>query len=361
MLVLALGASCATEAPAAQSAPPPPVHTATLRRESLIPTSTATAEILANRESDMRAETSGRVVATYVDGGDRVEAGEILIRLDVGRTASAVQAAQAALTQSDARLQQAERELARTERLVATGGLPEQRLDDARDAVGMATAARVAARAEAKLARRGLTEAVVRAPFDGTVVERAIEVGEWASPGSALLTLADTSRLKARVLLDPREALDVEVGSKADVLAFARPNERFAGRVVRVGEVIDPRTRRLPVEIEIDDPKGRLRPGLVGRFVVETGDPKFVLRVPLESIFERFDRQHVYVVEDGIARRRAVTLGPVRNRFAEITDGLADGDAVVVKGVARVVDGSEVLVVPVDDATASNTDSEETP
>ncbi len=360
-LAFALGAGCAAEAPAASEPPPPPVHAKTLEPEPMTPTSTSTAEVLANRQSDIRSETSGRVVAVYVEAGDRVDVGEVLLRLDVGRPASAVQAAQAAVAQSDARLHQAERERDRTERLVQTGGLPEQRLDDARDAVRMASAARDAARAEARLARRGLTEAVVRAPFEGTVVERAIEIGEWVAPGSPLLTLADTSLLKARVLLDPREALDVTVGSKVEVSVFARPGETFRGRVVRVGEVINPRTRRLPVEIEIDDPTTRLRPGLVARFTVETGDPKLVLRVPLEGVFERFGRQHVYVIEDGIAHRRTVSIGAVRGGFAEIEAGLNVGETVVTKGVARVVDASKVLVVPLEAATASSAEQAEEP
>jgi membrane fusion protein (multidrug efflux system) len=360
-LALGTGAACATEAPAASEPLPPPVHAKTLEPETMTPTSTSTAEILANRQSDMRSETSGRVVAVYVEAGDRVEAGHVLLRLDIGRTTSAVKAAQAAVAQSDARLHQAERERDRTTRLVETGGLPEQRLDDARDAVRMASAARDAARAEAKLARRGLTEAVVRAPFDGTVVERTIEIGEWVAPGSPLLTLADTSLLKAQVLLDPREALDVAVGSKVEASVFARPGESFTGRVVRVGDVINPRTRRLPVEVEIDDPENRLRPGLVARFTVETGDPKRILRMPLEGVFERFGRQHVYVIEDGIAQRRVVAIGSVRDGFAEITEGLNAGDTVVIKGVTRVIDASKVLVVPVESATASTAKQAEEP
>jgi membrane fusion protein (multidrug efflux system) len=250
-------------------------------------------------------------------------------------------------------LAQAEREQARTKKLVRTGGLPEQRLDDAEDSVRLASAARDAARAEARLARRGLTDAVVRAPFAGTVVERSVELGEYLAPGSPLLILADTSQLKARVLLDPREAIDVSVGSKALISVYARPGEVFDGEVVRVGEVIDPRTRRLPVEIDLDEGGGRLRPGLVARFSVETGKPKMVIRVPLEGVFERFGSQHVYVIENGIAERRAIVLGSVGAGFAEVTEGIEPGETVVTKGVNRVVDGSRVQVVPVDSANPS--------
>ena len=349
LLLAAAGIGCTGTAPAAVVAPPPPVHAAAIEPEAVTPISTATAEILANRQSNMRSETAGRVVEVLVEAGDRAEEGQVLLRLDVGRPASAAQAANAAVAQSQARLAQAEREQARTKKLVQTGGLPEQRLDDAEDAVRLASAARDAARAEARLARRGLTDAVVRAPFGGTIVERAVELGEYLAPGSPMLTLADTSLLKARVLLDPREAIDVSVGSKALISVYARPGEVFAGKVVRVGEVIDSRTRRLPVEIEIDDHDGRLRPGLVARFAVETGEPKMVTRVPLEGVFERFGSQHVYVIEDGIAQRRTVVLGLVGAGFAEVTEGVEPGETVVIKGVNRVVDGSKVQVVPAEE------------
>ena len=216
------------------------------------------------------------------------------------------------------------------------------------------SAARDAARAEARLARRGFTEAVVRAPFGGTIVERTVELGEYLAPGSPMLTLADTSLLKARVLLDPREAMDIAVGSKAVISVYARPGEVFGGRVVRVGEVIDPRTRRLPVEVELDDHGGRLRPGLVARFAVETGEPTMVMRVPLEGVFERFGSQQVYVIIDGMAERREVVLGLVGAGFAEVTQGIEPGETVVVKGVTRVVAGSKVQVVPDDAATGSS-------
>lgn len=352
LFALALG--CTGEAPAAVEAPPPPVHAVTIVPESLVPTSEATAEILANREAHLRSETAGRVVAVLVEPGQRIDDGEVMLRLDVGRPASAARAAEAALAQSQARLDQAERELARTRQLVRTGGLPERRLDDARDAVRLASAARDAARAQSKLARRGLTEAVVRAPFAGTVVERTVELGEYVTPGSPLLTLADTSRLKARVLLDPREALDVSVGRAAVVTVYARPDETFSAEVVRIGEVIDPSTRRLPVEVEIADPAGRLRPGLVARFSIDTGEPRITLRVPLQSVFERFGSQHVYVVEDGLAKRRPVVLGEVAEGHAEVVKGLQAGEVVVSKGVTRVVDGSKVRVVPDESATASS-------
>ncbi|NND27060.1 MAG: efflux RND transporter periplasmic adaptor subunit [Myxococcales bacterium] len=360
MLLLCL-AGCTGTAPAATEAPPPPVHAATIETERVVPTSVATAEILANRHSNIRSETAGRVVEVLVEAGERVEEGQVLLRLDVGRPASAAQAANAAVAQSNARLNQATRELERTRKLVRTGGLPEQRLDDAKDAVRLASASRDAARAEARLARRGLTDAVLRAPFSGTVVDRMVELGEYLAPGAPMLSLADTSILKARVLLDPREAIDVTVGAQATIFVYARPDEVFTAKVVRVAEVIDPRTRRLPVEMELDEHGGRLRPGLVAKFEVVTGEPKLEIRVPLDGVFERFGSQHVYVIEDGIARRRAVELGSVGAGFAQIVQGVELGETVVIKGVTRVVDGSKVQIVPLDSPSLSSTEQAKQP
>ena len=77
------------------------------------------------------------------------------------------------------------------------------------------------------------------------------------------------------------------------------------------------------------------------------------LRVPLEGVFERFGSQHVYVVVDGIAHRRAVKLGPIRGGLAEVIEGVEEGDLVVTGGVTRVVDRSKVLVVPPEEAAAA--------
>lgn len=354
LLWWAAALGCTAAAPGATEAPPPPVHVVQIEPETVTPISEATAEILANRQSNLRSETAGRVLQVSIEEGDRVEEGQVLLRLDVGRSASAAQAAEAAVAESEARLDQARREQARTNQLVQSGGLPERRLDDAEDAVRLTGAARDAARAQARLARRGVTDAVVRAPFSGTIVERSVELGEYVAPGSPLLTLADTHVLKARVLLDPREAIDVKVGAKAFVSVYARPGETFTGKVVHVGEVIDPRTRRLPVEIQLDDGGERLRPGLVAKFYVETGEARVVIRVPLEGVFERFGSQDVYVIEDGIAKRRAIVLGPVRGGFGEVMEGLQPGETVVSKGVTRVVDGSKVRVVPVESDTTSS-------
>lgn len=344
-LLVACGEATAEPAPP----PDPPVHVEVLETTSWTPTASGVATIEAAHSAQLRSEAPGRVIELRVAPGQRVEANEVIARLDVGRTAVALEAANAQVSQAEARLAQAQRQRELAERLVRTGGAAQRQLDDAADAVRLATAGLDAARAQTRVTRRGLTEAALRAPFAGTIAETFVEEGELASPGAPVALLVDTSGLEARVLLDPRLALDVPIGARVEVEASARPNETFDGEVLRVGEVVDARTRRLPVEVAIRDPENRLRPGLVARVTVETGAPREVLLVRGAAVFERYGQSHAFVVTDeDIAERRVIELGAAHQDRFEVMGGLEPGDRIVVGGLDRVVHERRVQVVDAD-------------
>jgi len=343
--LLACSVACEDEAIEEVELPPPPVHVERVVPAEWTPRAEGVAPLDAVRDATLRAETAGRVVRVEVERGERVEVGQVLLKLDVGRAATALRAATAQVEQTEARVAQAERQAELAARLAESGGIPQQELENAEDTLRLARAARDAARAQTGVTRRGLAEAVVRAPFDGVVVERLVEVGEFVAPGAPVLHLVDRSSLRARVLLDPRRALDVRPGAPVEVEVHARPEERFGGQVLRIGEVVDPRTRRLPVEVQIDDPEQRLRPGLVARFSVQTGDPAQALSVPTDALFERFGETQVFVIRDGRAARTAVTLGESRGDRVRVEGGLEEGDVIVVAGLDRVVHEREVNVV----------------
>lgn len=349
-MLLGLLVGCGSPTEAEAPPPPPPVHVDAVRAEQRTPVASGTSELLARRRATLSVEAPGRVVELAMERGQEVEQGDVLLRLDVGRTAVAAQAASATITQAEASLAQASRERALAERLLASGSASQRSLDQARDAQSLAEAALASARAQARVTRRGLTEAVLRAPFSGTIVERSVEMGEYVAPGAPAASLMDASTLRADVLLDPREALDVRPGATVQAHVFARPGETFAGEVLRVGEAVDRQTRRLPVEVELDDPDSRLRPGLVARFEVHTGEPASVLTIEADAAFERFEELLVYVIdEQDVAHRRAVTLGEVREGRAAVLDGLELGERIVVEGMDRVLDGQPVQVVERDE------------
>lgn len=223
--------------------------------------------------------------------------------------------------------------------------MPSQALENARDAERIARASLDSATAQSQVTRHGLSEATLAAPFDGAIVERMAELGEYVTPGAPIARLVQAAPLRARVPLSPRDALDVKPGARAQAELYARPDQVFTGVVLRVSEVVDPRTRKLPVEVQIDDSEGMLRPGLVARISVQTGEPRAALVVDENAVFERFRQSYVYVVEDGIARRREVELGETQQGKVEVRKGVAAGEKVVRAGLDRVVDGRPVQVI----------------
>lgn len=343
---LLLLVSCDDKPAEVAKAADPPVYIEEPALLTIQETVTATAAIEAKRTANLRAEAPGRIVEVRVDAGAFVKAGDILVRLDVGRAALAVQAAQAQVQQANAAVTQAQRERELAVKLVAGGGAASRRADDAKDAERMAKAALAAAKAGSRGARRGFKDAVVRAPFDGTIVRRMAEVGEYVGPGTPIAMLADLSALKATTMLDPKAALDVAVGAKVNITTHAREDESFEGRVSRVSDIVDPRTRRLPVEVEVLDPQHRLRPGLVARFSVHTDAPRTALSVDESAIFERFGQRYVYTVTgESIAKRIVIEPGYSQDGRVEIRRGVSPSDRIIVGGIDRVVHDSGVKII----------------
>lgn len=344
---------CACEPPQDQAEveptlPPPPVRVLAMSPQVLSPQAVATAEIASRHTAELAVETGGRVVAILFENGERVKRGQLLARLDVGRVNASVAASGAAIEQALARLAQAKRERALSEKLLAGGSGSQQQLDNARDGENLAAAALAAARAQQQVTRRGLDESVLRAPFAGVIARRYAERGEFLGPGGRVAQLVDPEDLTAQLQMDPVDALKLKVGASVELTVQARPDERFVATVEQVGEVVDRRTRRLPVRVAIEDPKHRLRPGLLGRFAVRTGAPRKALLVDASAVFQRHQSHYVYVVEEGVARRRPVQVGERRDERVELTSGVQPGDQVIVEGQERVVPERPVLIVEPD-------------
>jgi RND family efflux transporter MFP subunit len=190
--------------------------------------------------------------------------------------------------------------------------------------------------------RLDLDKSRIRAPWAGEVAATRVEVGDYVTPGQPVIDLVDASTLKVRA---PAPAADVpylEVGAEVAIRVDAFPGEVFAGRLVRLGAELDPRARSLDVEAEIANRDGRLKPGMSARLEVPRRTLTDAVLVPLESLVDLGEARAVFVVEDGVARRRVVELGPVVGERVVVLSGVAAGEPVVVEGEQRIADGQEV-------------------
>jgi RND family efflux transporter MFP subunit len=300
--------------------------------------------VQAERRATLRAETAGPVIAAPFRAGATVEAGQVILRLDVSRSQISVAQARARLAQAEAALRQATRAREDAEALSAEGAHTPNLLEQARDREAEATARLEEAQAGVRAARVGVSEAVLTAPFDGVLADFRFREGEFVSPGAEVAVLVDRTRLEAELLLDPEEGAGVSEGGEVTVRATR--DRVFSGTAVFVGEVLDPRTRRLPVRVRIADPDGALLPGEVATFHVAVGPPREAIVLPESAIVRRHGRTLVFVVKDDRAEARTVRVGPIRASEAEVLDGaLSPGETVIVRGTERIEDGGVVRVV----------------
>jgi cobalt-zinc-cadmium efflux system membrane fusion protein len=177
---------------------------------------------------------------------------------------------------------------------------------------------------------------VIRSPLDGTVIERHATAGEVVSEGSSLFMVADLSRVWVVGRAYEQDVAAARVGVPAVVSLQAYPGKRWEGEVSYVSHTLDPHTRTLDVRVELDNPDGILRPGLFGRIALspEGGNVEPVL-VVREGAVQRIEGQTLVFVatgEAGVFRPTFVKLGAHARGLAEVRDGLAEGDEVVMSG-----------------------------
>jgi membrane fusion protein (multidrug efflux system) len=175
------------------------------------------------------------------------------------------------------------------------------------------------------------------------VAARHVEVGDYAAPGQPLLELVATQRLKVRAAAPASDVPYLSLGAPVTVRVDVFPGQQWQGTVVRLGAELDSDSRTLTVEAEIDNSDGRLRPGLFGRLEVPRRVLPQALLVPLASVVDYESGKVLYVVENGVAHRRNIELGPTLGEQVVVVSGLEAGEHVVVGGQQQVADGQKVI------------------
>lgn len=305
------------------------VRTEVVEAERVSDMAVFSADLLPMRRATLAAEVPGRVEELKVELGERVRKGQTLARIDTRTLRQQVAEAEALYTQAQDRFERAEKLFAK--RSITK----EQHID--------AVASRDVAEARLSSVRLSLEKSEVKAPWAGHVAARRVEVGDYAGPGQPLIELVAMETLKVKA---PASAADVpflRVGVPVVVRVDVFPGEEFAGKVVRLGAELDPGTRTLDVEAEIDNSNLRLRPGLFGRMELQRREFSDALLVPLTAVVDFENQKVVYVVADGRAERRVVSLGAVVGARVVIEDGVVRGERLVVAGQQRVADGQQVV------------------
>jgi RND family efflux transporter MFP subunit len=310
-------------------------------------------------EAPILARADGYLKRRLVDLGDRVTAGQVLAEIDapevdqqIRQAEAAVEQAQAAVEQAEAALVQgkANRDLAKStadrwKSLSAQGLVSLQENDqyqaqlNAQNANAQALEKAVSAQrsnlaaAKANVARLQEVQGyrVVKAPFDGVVILRNIDVGALVSAGNTLLyRIAQVGTLRTYVNVPQNDAGAVHVGQTAELKFENFPGQRFIGKVVRMANALDPTTRTMLVEIDIDNNRGILYPGMYGEVDFSGARRNQPLVVPAQAILVRADGAQVAIVQpDGTVHLQKVAVGRDFGDRVEVIQGLNEGATIL--------------------------------
>jgi RND family efflux transporter MFP subunit len=314
--------------------------------------------------ADVRTQIPGLVKQVFVTEWVRVRKGQALARIDVAeaeamvkRAEAGVESAQANRAQARVAANRAERELARMLKLKESGLATQQAVDDARSEAEAAktriaaTVAQIdAAEGELHQTRARQAKGSVTSPIDGIVAQRNVNVGDLASDAAAgkpIFRIVDNRLLNLTVTVSSADSARIRVGQPVMFSVDALPGRTFNGKVMFINPELSATDRSLKVIAEVPNIPEILKGGLFAKGSIITGTRDNVLLIPRSAI-DRFDLAActgtLFVVENGIARRRDITSGSVNGEQVEIVAGLKKGELFVVRGAFNLKDGDRVSV-----------------
>ncbi|HEX7118426.1 MAG TPA: efflux RND transporter periplasmic adaptor subunit [Longimicrobiales bacterium] len=291
--------------------------------------------VAANRDVTISAEEGGVVRSVLADKGAAVRAGQPILKID-----DELLAAQVARASADASL--ARETWERQRRLWEVDGIGTEM------AYLQAKYAADRAAADLRLLSERLDRTTIRAPIDGILDARMVEVGTMVAPGTPVVRLVDVATVKVVGGVPERYAPDIREGAKAVIAFDVLGGRAFDGRVGFVAATVDPQDRTVPVEIVVDNPDGVIKPGMVATIAIVRRRLDAAVVVPQEAVLRTEDGYVVYVAaeRDGIvvAEARPVVTGASRDDRVVIESGIAPGDRIVVVGQQELAPGDRLQV-----------------
>lgn len=304
----------------------------------------ATGTALPVRESILSAPVSGTVKQILVKQGDRVRAGQIVLRFDRTAFALGVEQAAAGVKAARAASDALDLEAQRAESLLASGAMPKAAFDRVK-AERDATAAQVAmAEAGLKLARRALGDTEARAPYDGVITDLMTQVGEYAQsmPPTQLMKIVDISSLEVQAFLPEEVAGDVAVGEVAKV-AVESADVTADGEVIFVSDRIQPGARTFEIRVRLENPDRKVKGGSFARIELRRRDLADAILVPVRLVRRtETGEPYVFLADQGKVRRAAIRLGETAGDRVLAAEGLKPGDLLITSNSADLADGQPV-------------------
>lgn len=369
------------EAKAAASAPAPAVDvtTAVAISRGLQRGVEVVGSMVADEEVVISAQAPGELSQLNVDFGSFVARGQVIAQIDSRDARLKVEQAEATLKQTMARLGMKEGEkfdpirnpdvrvakaqldwekmnLDRQTKLVENGDISRAVYDQAAtthnlalaryqasvDAVNQQLAVVEQQRAALNLAKKAITDTVVRSPINGAVKEKHASRGAYLAVGGRIVTLVKIDPLRLRADIPEYAAGAVRTGQTMTLKVESFPDRAFTGRVVRIGPSLNEQTRALTIEAEVSNPSNLLRPGMFAKSTLITAKDAPAVMVPRRAVQIIAGLNKVFVIENGRASERIVKTGVSDGDLIEVVEGVRSGENVATNNLDKLQEGSAV-------------------
>lgn len=331
-----------------QKGPPPPkeVGVLTLQPAEVRETSEYLGTLLSRQTVDLRPQVGGYVRKIHVRPGDEVKSGQVLIEVDQRQESAALESAQAQARSVTANLELAQKTLVRTKALYDEGLANAQELERAQAALEAAQAAASSASATVSQRRVQLQFYAVSAPFDGTVGDIPVKIGDFVTQQTLLTSVAQGEALEVGVAVPAERARKIKPGTQVEILD-SKGAVIVDTQVYFVSPQADPRTQLVEVKAAFKNAVG-LRPAELVRTRIVYGTHSSIVVPPL-AVIRQSGQPFVYVVgeKDGktIVSRKPVTLGELGEKYFVVEKGLQAGDRIAVTSLQALRDGMPIKAV----------------
>jgi len=308
------------------------VETLPLEPSLLRSTVDAVGTVLADASALLRAEVPGQIIGLHFNDGEAVVKGQLLFSIEATVFRAEANEAKANAEQSEAAYTRA-KELINDNLISATD------FDTARANYNVSVARLLSSQAR-------LSRTMIRAPFDGFVGLRQINIGDYATIGQALVSVVRLDPLRVEFSVPETRLAQLKIGQKIDVSIGAYPDTTFEGVITAIAPQIDVTGHSVTIRARLPNPDLKLRPGLFAQVSITLAIKSDALMIPEQAIWPIGQTKTVFVVTDGKALQKTVTTGQRQPGWVEITSGLVAGEEVVTAGQMKIFDGAAVKTIP---------------
>lgn len=334
-----------------------PVETVTVGLGNLAQTLSYYGDIKAEFEVKVFSKIPDRIERFFVDAGDRVAKGAPVARIAATTIEQAVRQAEAALTAAKAQESNLRAEYDRFSLLYRDLSVSKQQYDAIATQYEAAKAQVEQAEAALTSAKSQWHDATITAPIAGIIGKRYCETGDMAAPALPLVSVCQMDRVKMTFEATEKDLARLEIGQKTVVQVSTYPDHTFEGKVVKISPVLDPLTRLAEVEVLLDNPEHKLKPGMYAHAEVTTGVIENVIVVPRHAVIENTSLERiggedqvvkhyfVFVVNSDKALQRKLEVIYLNHEYLAISSGLKIGEQLVTVGQNNLREGAPVVVV----------------